>query len=699
MFRLVAWLLFALWATPPAIRWRVRQAADSRPARLKRWALLLVTAALLLALCYGTGAGATPAPNLQAPTIQWVQGGCYSSWCETGWYSSPAVADLDGDGAMEVIASAYSVVVLDASTGALEWRVASGHDRNELQADNVGRTWPGIIVADLEGDGDLEIVTAHGGGYVSVYDHLGIFAPGWPQTPTDRELRGLSAYDLEGDGSLEVIVTAAVGSKVNVWVYAYDGTLRSGWPQLADDSGYAWGVFNDNAAVGDLHGDGVGEIVVPSDVHYICAYEPDGSQIPAHAMYGGKRWGRVGVWESLATELRGWGTCDAADGRAERYRANFAHGPAAVADVNGDGAVEVVAVGNVYDCIPGYPSRYTGVYLFNADRSRFTAGEYDWQQAPVDTGAPLSEDYGLIENSQPNPVVADLDGDGEREILYAAYDGRVHAFWLDKTEHGNWPYSVYRPAEGFFRFASEPVVVDLDDNGRAEVIFASWVQKGTGQTGKLHVLDYIGTPLFEVPLPPAIGSPDWNGGLAAPTLANLDADPDLEIILNTAHSGFVAYELPGSSAARILWGTGRGNYRRTGSVLQGTLRHSWFEVQPLLPTPGDVLTYTLHLTNPGPDLPQVRVTNTLPVEVQYLGNLWASDGVYEFVSGTVRWRGQVAGGQEVTITYGAQVAPDASDPQAILNTAQLDDGQGTLWPRKAVAVVNGYGVYLPVAYR
>ncbi len=40
----------------------------------------------------------------------------------------------------------------------------------------------------------------------------------------------------------------------------------------------------------------------------------------------------------------------------------------------------------------------------------------------------------------PNPAAADLDGDGKLEILYSSYDGRVHVFWLDKTEHGNWPY-------------------------------------------------------------------------------------------------------------------------------------------------------------------------------------------------------------------------------------------------------------------
>jgi hypothetical protein len=80
------------------------------------------------------------------------------------------------------------------------------------------------------------------------------------------------------------------------------------------------------------------------------------------------------------------------------------------------------------------------------------------------------------------------------------------------------------------------------------------------------MVDHLGTMLHEVELPPAFGSASWNGALAAPTLAELDGDPDLELVLNTAHSGFMAYDLPGLQSARVLWGTGRGNDQRTGSL-------------------------------------------------------------------------------------------------------------------------------------
>src|SRR3989442_3136092 len=154
----------------------------------------------------------------------------------------------------------------------------------------------------------------------------------------------------------------------------------------------------------------------------------------------------------------------------------------------------------------------------------------------------------------PSPAVADLDGDGFKEIIYPSYDGKVHAYWLDKTEHGSWPYTV--PTTGApgddFRFASEPVVVDLDNDGHAEVIFTSWPKKASGGVGQLHILDYLGRELSRVDLPaPGLGS-SWNGGLGAPTIAHIDGRPDLAVGVGTVASGVVAYKLLHTANGRIL---------------------------------------------------------------------------------------------------------------------------------------------------
>lgn len=650
-----------------------------RGLRDKLLLIVLLAAGFMLAGTVEGVVGRSP-QAIQQPVLKWQRAGCYNSWCETGWYSSPAVADLDGDGTQEVIAGAYTVFILNGEDGS----VVRSMDTPG------GRVWPGVVVADIDNDGDLEIITGQGSGYLNVLDHTGDQV--WSRQPSGGELRGLSVYDLDNDDTLEIVVTAAAGGRINTWVYEHNGSVRPGWPQLNSSTGWASGIYNDNAAIADIDGDGVGELIVPTDMHYICGFEANGAQIPANAMYGGKVWSQVGVWESLDIELRGWGACSGA--RAERYRTNFAHGPASIADMNGDGVVEVVAVGNVYDCAVGHPpGKYNGVYVFNADRSRFKSGGYNWETVPVDTGAPLSEDYYEIQNAQPNPVLADLDGDGELEILYASYDGRLHAFWLDKTEHHNWPYEVW--TSGRYRFASEPAVADLDNDGKAEVIFGSWVENDSNQTGKLHIVNYQGNKLYEVTLPYAFND-DWNGALAAPTLANIDADPDLEVVLNTAESGFVAYDLPGTANARVIWGTGRGNYQRTGSFLQGSLHPSWVRVQPMRPGPGDTLNYTIQLENLGPTLPAVQVTSTLPAEVTYLGDLSATAGSYGEAGGVITWTGPVAAGEPVAITYSASVNAGITDPTAIANPILLDDGLGNVWTYEAVAIANGYATFMPL---
>ncbi len=633
---------------------------------------------------------AAPRAVIQAPVLKWQRGGCYTSWCETGWYSSPAVADLDGDGTMEVIGAAYTLFVLNGEDGTLQWSV-----------DPAGsRVWPGVVVADLDGDGDLEIVTAHGGGYVHVFDHAGNTI--WSQHPVSNEFRSLAVADLDGDGDMEIVVGLARLDRVNAWVFEHTGSIRAGWPQLSNDEGSAAGLYNDNIGLGDLDGDGVLELVIPSDTITICAYEPDGSHLPTHEMYHGHsghdmdHWGEVPAYVDLEYETRGWGPCYT----ESTARANFANGPANVVDVNGDGVTEVVVIGDVHDCHTSpYTDLYNGPYIFNADRSRFNAGGFDWTTLPVDTGTPVIQNYNVIESVQPNPVTVDLDSDGNLEMLYPSYDGRVHAFWLDKTEHHNWPYSVYNVAEGCYRFASEPVVADLDNDGHPEVIFASWVQKGSGRTGKVHILDHQGNSLHERDLPLA-HSGNWNGALAAPTLANIDDDPDLELVLNTAHSGLVAYDLPGTADARILWGTGRGNYQRTGAFLHGSLRASRVSVQPILPGPGDALTYTIRLDNPfGPALPGARVTDTLPAEVHYLGNLWASSGGYGEAGGVITWTGTVPAAVPVTITFGVTVSEQITTPQAIASTVLIDDGLGNVLERPAVVIANGHPVYLPLVLR
>ena len=127
------------------------------------------------------------------------------------------------------------------------------------------------------------------------------------------------------------------------------------------------------------------------------------------------------------------------------------------------------------------------------------------------------------------------------------------------------------------RYSRQIILPQIGKEGQRRLSAARVLAVGCGGTGaaiaqylvragigKLTILDYLGNLMYSVDLPAGVGE-DWNGAMAAPTLANIDTDPDLEVVLVTANSGVVAYDLPGSAQARILWGTGRGNYKRSGS--------------------------------------------------------------------------------------------------------------------------------------
>jgi len=239
---------------------------------------------LLLA---GIALGATAHADVRTPVLRWQYGGC-TSFCQTGWYSSPAIVDVDGDGQAEVVAGSYDLVLLNGATGAVLHRAASA-----------ARIWPGIAVADLNHDGHPSVVVGRNNGSATAFDAATLAARGgWPVTPfPGAEVRALALGDLDANGTFQVVVGAGRSGATNqVNVYAPNGGQRAGWPRLqAGDAGYAAGIYNDDIAIADLKRSGYPQIFVPTDVHYILGLYRDGSAIAANAMYGAKVWAQVGV--------------------------------------------------------------------------------------------------------------------------------------------------------------------------------------------------------------------------------------------------------------------------------------------------------------------------------------------------------------------------------------------------------------------
>src|SRR6266513_911780 len=185
----------------------------------------------------------TPSLGSRAPVLMWQYGGCIPGpYCNTGWHSSPVVADLNGDGQQDVIWGSYDVVALNGADGSLKWRARSGN-----------RVWPGIAVADLTGDGTLEVIVGRDSDQLTVYNRFGSVV--WTRNPFGSgELRTLAVADLEADGRPEIIVGSAGWSAFQLNAFDANGNVRTGWPaRHTGDPGFGSGLWNANAAVADMN--------------------------------------------------------------------------------------------------------------------------------------------------------------------------------------------------------------------------------------------------------------------------------------------------------------------------------------------------------------------------------------------------------------------------------------------------------------
>ena len=230
-------------------------------------------------------------------------------------------------------------------------------------------------------------------------------------------------------------------------------------------------------------------------------------------------------------------------------------------NMDGDGQEELVFVSMILDgglvmrnggeTYQGV-ARYFTTFILNRDRSRYRneAKGFDWTQFPTDVGeiVSLGDDPNLPTPSL-EPVVEDLDGDGNREILYSSFDGALHCFSLDGTEHGAWPYALDTRQTKVLSFATKPAVGDLNGDGKQEVVFATYTSSDQVQErGKLFVLDHTGKKLADITLPPwwgYQGADDLyyaDGSRAAPVLADVNGDGKLDIVVTTLSSGVCVYQ-------------------------------------------------------------------------------------------------------------------------------------------------------------
>lgn len=481
---------------------------------------------------------------------------------QEAWLGSPAIADLEGDGAMEVIVARGGRVFAWKKDGTPLFTFDTGKDR----------IWASPVVANFTGDAKLEVgVAARNSTYL--VDATGKTLGGFPVV-WGTESRTLASGDVDGDGKLDLIVGVRTisGSATDVVkAFSASGATVSGFPPVESGSAgctpgpcYLAGLYDQNLAVGDLDGDGKHDLVAPHDNAYASFFKGTGAAFDSNAMFKNRpKTPGVRYLHTLSQAQQGF-----ADDEEAENQAHFTNTPPAIADVDGDGKPDVVMVGSVQNAAQTDRLRGVGLWLLRPDASRLAKWETPFVAPTYVVGLSDGFAHGLedppiagasnLVGLTNQVTVANIDGGrAGLEMIFAGYDGKIHAVAADKTELWATGYATDGRA-----MTGGVVVGDLSADGVPEIVFATYSPDQGG--GALFVLSAAGQVLHEIPLPK-------RGSMAVPTLGDMNGDDTLEIVISLkdaepANASVHVYTVASSKTNCVLWSTGRANLLRNGWV-------------------------------------------------------------------------------------------------------------------------------------
>ena len=427
-------------------------------------------------------------------TLMWVSvaipgvgAGCNAQSTGTAIDSSPAVADLDNDGTPEVIVGVGSTWV-------------ENQNGSVIAFDGV----TGVIEWQWEGGRDEDKIPQNTG-----------FPDGW----CDGVFSTPAIGDVDGDGYLDVVFA---GWDFHIWAVDRNGVALPGFPYNNDDT-----VWSSPALV-DVDADGRVEIFIGGDSTPGGYFDHIGGVFRALDWVGGSV---VEMWHTTPDEV--------------------IHSSPAIGDINGDGRIEiVVGAGNNWhiQCGAGHPqcgpttaSDHDKVFAWHAD---------DGSLVP---GFPVSFGDSVITS----PALGDIDSDGLPEIVIGSLNGTVRA--LNGDGSAVWSVNPSFDFMGTGRATGSPIIADLDGDGDQDVAI--------GTSLGLAVLDGRTGASLEAGLP-------WQEWMsfawsheAAPAVGVLEGERRI-VITGFSTPGLTtrvsSYSLPASNAVDD-WPMFRQSARRTGS--------------------------------------------------------------------------------------------------------------------------------------
>jgi len=336
------------------------------------------------------------------------------------WASGLAVGDIDGDGDYEI------VVVDDYSVMATALHAESGQTVEGDWPVDVGSYWYAYIIgspvlADLDGDGDSEIIVAldeesrESDGLFAIQGD-GTFL--WQRRYTTEG--PISVADFDGDGDVEIALCGYGPGITRVYTFILDhnGQQIKRWR----------GGSKKGTAIADLDADGEPELVFCTE-----------DSVMAVHVDGGTLW-------------------------TARVRETFGEdGALSIGDIDSDGFSEVYV--NSYIEEDGFA--YSLVHAFDHEGRELT-----------DAGFPKTL-MGYPKNC--TPLIGDVDGDGQKELLVASAGAPIMAWEADGSTTTGFPMFDLSTD-----FGCTPALDDLDQDGDIEMMV-------NGIDYQFHVLDLPGS--------------------------------------------------------------------------------------------------------------------------------------------------------------------------------------------------------------
>lgn len=453
----------------------------------------------------------------------WASGGV--PFPNEGVLAGPAVGDLDGDGAADI-------VVGTAGGHVHAWR-NDGSPVPGFPVAIVGRTpeeftpgngWENGIfgapaLVDVDGDGDHEIIVAAMDQRLYVWDGDGALLPGWPLDLCTGDGCSVGARivavpavaDIDGDGDPDAVLgTNEIPPGATGQIYAVDlrsVTVLPGFPMFRP------GLINQSILpmIGEGHPSSVGLIDLDGDGR---------SEIVSEAMLGAD--GVVDLQGNEVLDLRFTGDAFGVDSNVhDPSIVTLASNPA-IGDLDGDGTPDIVYGGSGVNWLVALPL----ALLYEHEH-----GVLAWsgKTAEVFPGFPRQiDDVSFFVG----PAIADISGDGRPEVITTSGGHFMYAWNVDGQIAPGWPkftggWSVSGPSVG-----------DVSGDGYLDVVL-------TTREGYLFAWSTLGDASANTHWPSPRHDPQNTGSWHSPLVAQAGPVPQA-----TGPTGCCRKD---SSAAGLLW--------------------------------------------------------------------------------------------------------------------------------------------------